>query len=185
MELQALCERKLQGMIRTNYLELMEPKRTKYDTNPLDPEVARGTEKVWGQDEEAPATGAVKGATTPVGPAINNSARANVYSEAPTRRIDSSYPSVFVPQKYAPPEVYQPGPQQRSLVAPSPTSRNVAGLGAVAAITGSGAGGSLFRLAAFIFLVVSMIRVAKGATHRIAPLADPAEWLNKHIDPRK
>jgi len=229
-------------MIRTNYLELMEPKRTKYDTNPLDPEVARGTEKVWGQDEEAPATGAVKGATTPVGPAINNSARANVYSEAPTRRIDSSYPSVFVPQKYAPPEVYQPGPQQRSLVAPSPTSRNVAGLGlpekwavalpyaplyigvvasiielilvprnevrvrghaaqglalhiaivaidllftAVAAITGSGAGGSLFRLAAFIFLVVSMIRVAKGATHRIAPLADPAEWLNKHIDPRK
>ena len=242
MELQALCERKLQGMIRTNYLELMEPKRTKYDTNPLDPEVARGTEKVWGQDEEAPATGAVKGATTPVGPAINNSARANVYSEAPTRRIDSSYPSVFVPQKYAPPEVYQPGPQQRSLVAPSPTPRNVAGLGlpekwavalpyaplyigvvasiielilvprnevrvrghaaqglalhiaivaidllftAVAAITGSGAGGSLFRLAAFIFLVVSMIRVAKGATHRIAPPADPAEWLNKHIDPRK
>lgn len=234
-------------MIRTTSFELMEPKRTKYDTNPLDPEVARGTERVWGQAEDAPATGAVKGATTPVGPSANNSARENVYSEAPTRRIsapslDSSYPSVFVPQTYAPPEVYQPGPQQRSIVAPSPTSRNVAGLGlpekwavalpyaplyigvvasiielilvprnevrvrghaaqglalhiaivaidllftAVAAITGSSAGGSLFRLAAFVFLVVSMIRVAKGATHRIAPLADPAEWLNKHIDPRK
>jgi uncharacterized membrane protein len=234
-------------MVETIRESVMEPKRTKYDTNPLDPEVARGTEKVWGQAEEGQATGAVKGATTPVGPAVNESARRDVLSEAPTRRMDSpsrdsSYPSVFVPPKYSPPEVYQPGPQQRSLVAPHPSSRNVAGLGlpekwavalpyaplyigvvasiielilvprnevrvrghaaqglalhitivaitmlfgAVAAITGSSAGGNLFKLAAFIFLVVSMIRVAQGATHRIAPLADPAEWLNKHIDPRK
>src|ERR1700730_7537628 len=112
----------------------MEPKRTKYDTNPLDPEVARGTEKVWGQVEEGPATGVVKGATTPVGPSANDRARRDVLLEAPTRRIDSpsldsSYPSVFVPEKYSPAQVYQPGPQQRPLVAPHPSSRNVAGLG--------------------------------------------------------
>jgi uncharacterized membrane protein len=57
--------------------------------------------------------------------------------------------------------------------------------GGLALVTGSSVGGSLFKLAAFIFLIVSMIRVGKGATHRIAPLAEPAEWLNKHIDPRK
>ena len=57
--------------------------------------------------------------------------------------------------------------------------------GAVSLISGSSVGGSLFKLAAFIFLIISMIRVWQGATHRIAPLTDPAEWLNKHIDPRK
>jgi uncharacterized membrane protein len=227
----------------------MEPKRTKYDTNPLDPEVARGTEKVWGQTEEAPATGAVKGATTRVG-STNEDARQNVYSEAPTRTFnstpqgESSYPSVFVPPTYAPPaEVYQPPQglyQQPSLQ--KACSRNVEGLGlpekwavilpyaplyigvvasilelilvprsevrvrghaaqalalqialvvidllfsAIGSITGSSAGGSIFRFAAFIFLVISMIRVGKGATHRISPLKDPADWLNNRIDPRK
>ena len=231
---------------------VMEPKRTKYDTNPLDPEVARETEKVWGQPESEPVTGTVKGATTRAGPSVHNSGRENVFSEAPTRRIDSpsldsSYPSVFVPPTYSPAEVYQPPPQQRPLVAPTLSSRNVssrtvAGIGIpekwavalpyaplyigvvasiielilvprnevrvrghaaqglalhiaitaisllftmVAAFTGSSAGGSLFSLAAFIFLVVSMIRVAKGATHRIAPLSDSADWLNQHIEPRK
>src|SRR5258708_1204948 len=207
---------------------VMEPKRTKYDTNPLDPQVARDTEKVWGEPEDEPRTGAVKGATTRVGPAANNHARENTFSEAPTRRIDSpslesSYPSVFVPPTYSPAEVYQPGPQQKSLVAQNPSTRTVAGIGlpekwavalpyaplyigvvasiielilvprnevrvrghaaqglalqiaitaidllftVLAAFTGSSAGGTLFRLAAFIFLVVSMIRVSKGATHR-------------------
>ena len=228
----------------------METKRTKYDTNPLDPDVARDTEKVWGQAEDAPATGAVKGATTPVGPAIADSGRSNVYSEAPTRTFetppsgDSSYPSVFVPGSYAPPaKVYQPPPVPYQPNIPlNPASRNVAGLGlpekwavmlpyvplyvgivasiielilvprsevrvrghaaqglalhiaiiaiemlfgAVALITGSSAGGSVFKLAAFIFLIISMIRVAQGATHRITPLSETADWLNKHIDPRK
>ena len=227
----------------------METKRTKYDTNPLDPDVARDTERVWGQSDEAPPTGAVKGATTPVGPAIAGSARANAYSEAPTRTFDSpqsgdsSYPSVFVPPTYAPPaNVYQPPPAPyQPQVAIRPPVRNVAGLGLpekwavtlpyvpylgtvaaiielilvprsevrvrahaaqglalhiaiiaiemlfglLAAITGSSAGGSIFKLAAFIFLIISVIRVAQGATHRITPLADPADWLNKHINPRK
>lgn len=232
----------------------MEPKRTKYDTNPLDPEVARNTEQVWGESEEIPVTGAVKGATTPVGRRSSENGRGDVYSEAPTRTFDapppadSSYPSVFVPPTYAPPaEVYkppqgtylQPNPQP---IVQKPAARHVAGLGLpeqwavilpyaplyigvvasilelilvprsevrvrghaaqalalqiamvaismlfslVGAITGSRAGGSLFSLAAFIFLIISMIRVGKGATHRIAPLTDPADWLNKHIEPRR
>ena len=225
----------------------MEPKRNKYDTNPLDPEVARRTEEVWGQGDGAPATEEFRGSTRPVGP--TESPRSNIYSEAPTRRIDgvaldSSYPSVFVPPTYSPPPApYQPpAPHYQPAVAQKPTSRNVEGLGlpekwaivlpytplyigivasiielilvprkevrvrghaaqglalhiaiiavemlfgAVALITGSSVGGSLFKLAAFIFLITSMIRVGRGKTHRIAPLAEPAQWLNKHIDPRK
>lgn len=227
----------------------MEPKRTKYDTNPLDPDLARRTERVWGETEAAPETGAVKGATTPVGPGRED-ARSNVYSEAPTRtfdspaRGDSSYPSVFVPPTYASPaEVYQPpqGLYQQPLIQ-QPGSRHVEGLGlpekwavvlpyaplyigvvasilelilvprsevrvrahaaqglalqialvainllfgAIGTITGSSAGGSIFKFAAFIFLIISMIRVGKGATHRISPLSEPADWLNKKIDPRK
>ncbi|HXD33901.1 MAG TPA: hypothetical protein VN643_22470 [Pyrinomonadaceae bacterium] len=225
----------------------MEPKRTKYDTNPLDPDVARKTEEVWGQGDE---TGDVRGVTSRVGPAPEDDPRQNVYSEAPTRTFasppsgDSSYPSVFVPPTYAPPaEVYKP-PQglYQQPAAQKTSSRNVEGLGlpekwatvlpyaplyigvvasilelilvprtevrvrahaaqglalqlafvaigllfgGIGAITGSSAGGSIFRFAAFIFLIISMIRVGQGATHRIAPLKDPAEWLNKHIDPRK
>ena len=230
---------------------MMEVKRGKYDTNPLDPDVTRRTEQAWGEEEGTPETGAVKGATTRVGPDdANESARRNIYSEAPTRTfdakppLDTSYPSVFVPPTYAPPaEVYQPPPQvpYRPPV-PSPATHNVDGLGlpekwaiilpyapfyvgivasiielllvprsevrvrahaaqgmalqaaiivinllfgAVAAITGSNVGGTLFGVATFIFLIISMIRVWQGETHRIAPLAEPAEWLNKHINPRK
>ena len=237
---------------------MMEPKRTKYDTNPLDPEVARGTEEVWGKPEAEPVTSAVKGVTTRVGPrdnggyddsGIGDDPRRNVYSEAPTRTFDSppagdsSYPSVFVPPTYAPPaEVYRPpqNPYQQPVVQ-KPVVRNVEGLGlpekwavmlpyapyvgvvasilelilvprgeirvrahaaqglalhaaivaismlfgGVGIITGSTAGGSIFKIAAFVFLIISMIRVGNGATHRIAPLTDPSEWLNKHIEPRK
>jgi hypothetical protein len=227
---------------------MMEPKRTKYDTNPLDPDVVRKTEQVWGEGEDVPKTGAVKGATTPVGSRASENGRGNVYSEAPTRAFDSppvgdsSYPSVFVPPTYAPPaEVYKP--PQVSYPQPTvqrPPSRNVQGLGVpeklavmlpyapyvgivasilelilvprsevrvrghasqalalhiaivaistlfsiLGAITGSSAGGSLFKFAAFVFLIISVIRVGQGATHRIAPLTDPADWLNKHIEPR-
>ena len=116
----------------------MEPKKTKYDTNPLDPDVARKTEEVWGQDAPA-ATGQIKSGTRPVEPVIGErpeSPRANVYSEAPTRRydtppLDAPYPSVFVTPTYAPPpDVYQPPPlpYQHPLAA-RPTSRTVEGLG--------------------------------------------------------
>jgi uncharacterized membrane protein len=227
----------------------MHPKTSKYDTNPLDAEVAERAEEVWGHGEGGPSTEEFQGATRRVGPAGTDSPRSNVYSEAPTRRIDaasldSSYPSVFVPPTYSPPPApYQPPAAQfQSPAVQKPTSRNVEGLGlpekfaivlpyapfyigvvasiielilvprkevrvrahaaqglalfmaiiaiellfsGVGAITGSHLGGTLFWIASRVFLIVSMIRVWQGRTHRIAPLAEPAEWLNKHIDPRK
>jgi uncharacterized membrane protein len=56
--------------------------------------------------------------------------------------------------------------------------------GLISTITGSSLGGTLFKVAAFAFLVISIIRVAKGEAHRIAPLAEPAQWFNEHIEPR-
>src|SRR2546426_1417156 len=111
----------------------MKTKKSKYDTNPLDPDVVRQTEEVWGKDDSRPATKEVKGATREVGASGNDSARSNIYSEAPTRRYDietpadGPYPSVFVPPTYAPPAPYQPprAPQQTG-VSQRPTSRSVA-----------------------------------------------------------
>src|SRR6185369_14468303 len=54
---------------------------------------------------------------------------------------------------------------------------------AISAISGSTLGGTLFKVAAFVFLVISMIRVWRGEPHRIAPLAEPAQWFNDHIEP--
>lgn len=57
--------------------------------------------------------------------------------------------------------------------------------GVISSVTGSSFGGVLFNLAAFIFLLISMIRVWRGESHRIAPVAEPAQWFNQHIEPRK
>jgi len=235
----------------------METKKSKYDTNPLDPDVERKAEDVWG--DLGGVTQQVGGATRQVGntpnenpepppPSVDN-ARQNVYSEAPTRRYDNPplnapYPSVFVPPTYAPPpaqyqarqNIYQPPPASSSSL-----SRPVLGIGiperwatmlayvpgyvglvvglielflvprsegkvrfhasqavalhialliaqtlfgAINLLTGSSVGGSLFKLAAFIFLIISMIRVWKGEPHQITPLAEPAQWFNQHIEPR-
>ena len=54
----------------------------------------------------------------------------------------------------------------------------------ISTITGSSLGGGLFRAAAFVFLVISMIRLAKGESVRIAPLEEPAKWFDEHIEPR-
>jgi uncharacterized membrane protein len=232
----------------------METKKSKYDTNPLDPDVERKAEDVWG-DLGGVTQQVGGGATQQVGNTANepprpqpvDEARKNVYSEAPTRRYDNPpleqpYPSVFVPPTYAPPPAqYQS--RQNVYQAPSfaPLSRSVAGIGiperwatmlpyvpgyvglivglielflvprsegktrfhasqAVALhiailivhtmfsginwLTGSSIGGGLFSLAAFIFLIISMIRVWKGEPHQITPLAEPADWFNKHIEPR-
>lgn len=236
----------------------MEPKKTKYDTNPLDPDFVKNTEEVWreggqgGQGDNGPGTEEVRGATREIGASANENARANVYSEAPTRRydnlpLDSPYQSIFVPPTHAPPTYQAPPAPYQPPVAPyqsgrqRPTSRIVAGLGlpekwamilpyapfyigtivsllelflvprrevrvrfhaaqglalqiailvvdtlfgALGAITGSSVGGSLFRLAALVFLVISMIRVWKGEPHHIAPITEPAQWFNQHIEPR-
>ena len=223
----------------------METKKSKYDTNPLDPDVERQAEESWG--DEGGQTQRVGRATRDVGRSANENNRQNVYSEAPTRRYDNPpleapYPSVFVPPTYAPPTKYQPG--QTIYQAPmsgAPTARPVAGIGipekwavmmpyapfyvglvvsllelflvprkevkvrshasqalalhiailivhtlfgVIATITDSSLGGTLFKLAAFIFLVISMIRVWKGEPHQIAPLQEPAKWFNEHIEPR-
>jgi uncharacterized membrane protein len=223
----------------------METKKSKYDTNPLDPDVERKAEESWGDEDGH--TQRIGGATREVGRSANESNRQSAYSEAPTRRYDNPpleapYPSVFVPPTYAPPTKYQPG--QNIYQAPmsgAPTARPVAGIGipekwavmlpyapfyvglvisllelflvprkevqvrfhasqalalhiailivhtifgVISSITDSSLGGTLFKLAAFIFLIISMIRVWKGEPHRLAPLQEPAQWFNQHIEPR-
>ena len=221
-------------------------KKTKYDTNPLDPDVAKRTEEIWDQEEGGPGTREMKGATREVGYSPNESARHNVYSEAPTRTFDSPpldapYASVFTPPSQQQPSIYQPNPYLQMPVSTRPTSRTIAGVGlpekwammlpyapfyigviaslielflvprkevkvrfhaaqglalhivivvvqmlfsVLGAITDSSFGGTLFKLAALIFLIVSMVRVWKGEPHRIAPISEPAQWLNERIEPR-
>ncbi len=226
----------------------METKKSKYDTNPLDADVARKSEEVWGADESKPETREMKGATRPVGPAGHEEIH-NAQSEAPTRRygnvpLDSPYPSVFVPPVYSPPSTYQApsAPNRRSQTDDQkPTSRTVAGVGlpekwamvlpyapfyigvivalielflvprkevkvrfhaaqglalhvaillvhtlfgVIGTITGSSVGGTLFKLAATVFLIISMVRVWKGEPNRVAPLAEPTQWFNERIEPR-
>lgn len=57
--------------------------------------------------------------------------------------------------------------------------------GIVGAITDSRLGGRLFGIAAFIFLIVSMVRVWQGKPHHIAPLDDLTQKLNQKLEPRK
>ena len=122
----------------------MEPKKSKYDTNPLDPDVERKAHDVWGDLGGATPTQPVGGTTRDMPDSANEEARRNVYSEAPTRRydnppLDAPYPSIFVPPTYAPPtyapppvhqQYQQPGQNgfQAALNAPT-TCRPVAGLG--------------------------------------------------------
>src|SRR5712691_9054520 len=108
----------------------METKRSKYDTNPLDPDFVKNAEEAWGEGGSGPTTQPVHGTTREVGSSPED-ARANIYSEAPTRRYDkasleASYPSVFVPTPYSPPAPYQPVAPQMTQ---RPGSRSVAGIG--------------------------------------------------------
>ncbi|HEY6803906.1 MAG TPA: hypothetical protein VI306_10035 [Pyrinomonadaceae bacterium] len=230
----------------------MDTKKNKYDTNPLDPDVARKSEEEWGEGGGGTPTAQwVQEPTGKVGNSTEDNSRKNVYSEAPTRRYDNPpleapYPSVFVPPTYAPPQQQQqfrPNPKQNPNIYQPPVSRSgtVAGIGipenlavvlpyapffiglvvsllelflvprreakvryhasqavalhiailiiqtifsAISAISGTSLGGTLFKVAAFAFLVVSMIRVGRGEPHRIAPLEEPAKWFNEHIEPR-
>lgn len=79
----------------------MPEKRSKYDTDPLDPDFVRRTEQNLGR-----TTGDMPppDATMPLPPA----------AEEPTRRFDDqmadTYPSVFVPPPYQPPPRPQPQP---------------------------------------------------------------------------
>ncbi len=225
----------------------MAPKKSKYDTNPLDPDFVKNADENWSGETSGPETREVGGGTTrEIGGSGNDAARRSVYSEAPTRRydnvqVDAPYPSVFVPPTYSPPAPYQPpvAPFRRSI--DKPTSRTVPGIGlpekwtlmlpytpfyigvvvsilelflvprseprvrfhasqglalhvgillvqtlfgVLEAITGNGVGAKLFGLAATIFLIISMVRVWKGEAHHIAPISEPSQWFNDHIQPR-
>jgi uncharacterized membrane protein len=132
----------------------MEPKHSKYDTNPLDKKVAERAEQSFDSSRPGPPTEEVRGGTTrEVGRRNETEAvRGYAESEAQTRRIDdnlaSSYPSIFIkpPQRqtatYQPPRVpvsniYQPPPASPpGIYQPPPTpvpqwprKHNVAGLG--------------------------------------------------------
>ncbi|HEY3104705.1 MAG TPA: hypothetical protein VGJ69_14035 [Pyrinomonadaceae bacterium] len=130
----------------------MEPKRSKYDTNPLDEQVADDAETEWGRHtapHQNPPTETVSGsATRDIGRTANEAARSHPETEAPTRRIDDTYPSVFAygqprgvtyqppqmpvaniyqPPPVPPPQIYQPPPIP--VIAARPGSNKVAGLG--------------------------------------------------------
>ena len=233
----------------------MPDKRSKYDTNPLDPDFVRHTEEIGGR-------------TAPT-PHAEETEPLRAAPEEPTRRFDEqmadSYPSVFVPPAYQPPRAPEappfrpqavtsfgagehrptappPGPSSPYQPYAPPSPRPVERLGlpekyavvlpyppfyiglvasivelavvprtetrtrfhaaqglalqlavvagsllfqVVRGITGTGFGALLFSLAAFIFLVVSAARVWQGKPHHIAPLDEPARWLDERISPMK
>jgi uncharacterized membrane protein len=84
----------------------MSEKRSKYDTDPLDPDFVRQTEEISGAARETTRTS-------------NEQARLNPDADAPTRRIDDPlsqpYPSIFVPPTPTtpPPPAYQQPPYQQ------------------------------------------------------------------------
>src|SRR5258708_13028116 len=109
----------------------MEPKRTKYDTNPLDGKVADRADKSLASRPGAPTEEVRGGPTRDIGRTENEAARAHPESEAPTRRIDdqmvTSYPSVFIPPKARASTAYRPppAPQMNIYQPPSVPPANV------------------------------------------------------------
>lgn len=130
----------------------MEPKRSKYDTNPLDEKVAHRAEESFGSSRPGGATEDISGSTQPINRNAPETSRAANVNEAPTRRMDdkvTSYPSVFVappprtsttyePPRVTPSDIYLPPPvapppniyRSPAMVAFEKTGRrHVAGLG--------------------------------------------------------
>lgn len=241
----------------------MQPKRSKYDTNPLDENVARNADQSMGRDTDVhsgpPTQNMAGGATSGIGRPPHEPARQNPETEEPTRRMDDSYRSVFAygnpqaatyqpprvpdpniyqPPSVPPPSIYQPPPG----LAQQSRERKVAGLNisekwanalpyfpfyiglvaaivelllvprnegrtrfhaaqgfalqiailligmifsTIGAITDSSIGSGLFGTAAFVFLIVSSVRVFKGKPHNISILEEPTKWFNEKINRRK
>jgi uncharacterized membrane protein len=87
----------------------MPEKKSQYDTDPLDPDFARGTDEMWG------ATRLVDPVTQPTEP----QQRYHPESEAPTRRIDDSFAQSY-PSVFAPPAPHPPPPARTTADAPPP-----------------------------------------------------------------
>lgn len=128
----------------------MQPKRSKYDTNPLDERVGERASDSFGS-VPASQTEGIGGPTRGIAEKANETSRAQTDSEAPTRLIGdevTSYPSIFVPPqrektafyeppKFEPAKIYQPPPlAPASVYQPPPApvtykagSNKVTGLG--------------------------------------------------------
>ena len=112
-------------------------KKNKYDTNPLDPDVAGRADDAWGatrSSSKAQTEEIRGGATREVARTANEQARNQTGEDAPTRRMDApylpeSYPSVFIPPKYAPPANYQAASAAAQSLNQPPTSRTIPGIG--------------------------------------------------------
>lgn len=124
------------GVVRIRRVPAME-KKSKYDTNPLDHDVSARADDAWGATRStSKTTEEVRGgATREVARTANEQARSEPGEDAPTRRMEApflpeSYPSVFIPPKYAPPPAtYQaPSAAPQSFNTP-PTSRTIPGIG--------------------------------------------------------
>jgi len=112
----------------------MEPKRSRYDTNPLDEEFAdRATDSFSPEGSGHQTEKVFGGPTLEIHRPENDSVRAYSETEAPTRLIGdkvTSYPSVFVPPpkpaaRYQPPripsaDIYQPPPGPPPAIYQSP-----------------------------------------------------------------
>ena len=103
----------------------MEPKRSKYDTNPLDEEVVAHADRSWGSTQPVTPTGKMPaGPTSEIAGRGNETAQQNSDSEAPTRRIDeksaTSYPSIFIPSKPKQPTYQPPRPLAENIYLPPP-----------------------------------------------------------------
>lgn len=89
----------------------MQPKRTKYDTNPLDEEFAdRATDAFESDQTEVQTKRVLGGPTIEMGPSRADSVQGYSESEAPTRHINdkvTSYPSVFIPPQPKPTPTYE------------------------------------------------------------------------------
>ena len=104
----------------------MEPKRTKYDTNPLDEGVAERAHESFERKRAGGATEDITGQTRPMVPGTPETSREQVSDEAPTRRIDdkvTSYPSIFVPPPPRPSVTYEaPRVQSADIYQPPPVA---------------------------------------------------------------
>jgi len=129
----------------------MEPKRSKYDTNPLDEDVVAHADSSWGATQTGSETAEILPEHTSGFDSTSvETSRRDSESEAPTRRIDekiaTSYPSIFVPSHstqstYEAPrvraeDIYQPPPapppgiyQTPGPMSYKPGTNNVSGLG--------------------------------------------------------
>jgi uncharacterized membrane protein len=128
----------------------MEPKRSKYDTNPLDEKVAHRADESFGRTGSGATTEDISGATNPITRNAPETSRAASEKEAPTRRMHdqgTAYPSVFVPPpprtstsyeapRLTPSDIYMPPPapgniyQSPAMAAFEKSGRrNVTGLG--------------------------------------------------------